>query len=160
MYTCSRSRRICWMLSRERVGGESGGLVCHYYQSVEEAWWAASGESWWTGSGRNAVCPLVSEDWVRGGWKNRGHMDPLVVQHPSGVPDPGPESLQVYSGYVHRESRKIISKHLCCIPLSLHTELLHHQKPRIWTPFYKINTDSSKQHQVLQIFTFSSEFSS
>lgn len=67
LHACLGWRRICWVLSRGNVGR---GLVCHYHQSIEEAWWAASGESWWTGSGRDAACPLVSEDWVEGGWKN------------------------------------------------------------------------------------------
>lgn len=99
---------------REWFGGR--GLVCHYHQSIEEAWWAASGEGWWTGSGRDAACPLVSEDWAEGGLEKQGHMNPLVVQHPSSEPRPGPESLQVHGGYVHWKSRKIISKHCVVFP--------------------------------------------
>lgn len=98
-HTCAACWCFSWGLSWEGVGKRGGGRGWRV-ATVEDAWWAASGESWWTGSGRDAACPLVSEDWVEEKWweggvavEKRGHVDPLLVLHPSGVPHPGPKSL-------------------------------------------------------------------
>ncbi len=104
---CLGCRRIRWVLSREREGVSLSSV--HRRSLVGSQWRKLMNRKW---QGRS----VPSGVWGSGGGlEKRGHVDPLVVQHPSTVPHPRPESLQVCSGYVHWKSRKIISKHLCCI---------------------------------------------
>lgn len=59
---CLGSRRSCWQ------SGVGEGPTVSLSSAALEALWAASGENWWTGSGRNAECPLVSQENTETAW--------------------------------------------------------------------------------------------
>lgn len=89
-------------LGSKLSGRESGwvGLVAW----VSGQWRRLMNRKW-----RGRSVPRGACGWAGEGMEKRGHVDPLVVQHPSRTPHPGPGSLRVHSGCVHREGRRIIS---------------------------------------------------
>lgn len=127
LHACLGSRRICWVLSRGSgwVGGGGVGVslsLVHIRSLVGSQWRKLMNRKW-------QKCSMPSGVWGMGGGgeEKRGHVDPLAIS--IRVPRPARESLHMYSRYVQGKSRKIPSKHLHCIPLSLLAESLHHQKP-------------------------------
>lgn len=103
------------------VGGVGGW--CHYRSSLG---------SWWTGSGRDAACPLVSEDWVEGVGKTRPHEFSGCSTSKYNVTSRARVPPSVQRKSVRKEQEDCI-KNICFIPLSLFTQSLHNQKPAIWT---------------------------